>query len=147
MINRLNGLKVLIDDQLLEEDGDWSAAIQWALELLDMREKFAAPLHFTPFHSGITFALISLIWDQGKEDDNAAKGWRRTIYRAAQRDLRTSEEMYTQRRAYYEAIADLFYLYDDFNDRQIHFNHAIQMAGSELGTILRELLRILPPPN
>ncbi len=148
MINRLKGLKVLIDDQILGDGDDWPAAIEWALELLEMKDKFAAPFHFTPFHSGVTFALISLMWEKkGGEAQGDTEERRRTIYRAAQRDLRTSEEMYTQRRAYYEAISDLFYLYDDFNDRQIHFNHAIQMAGSELGSLLRELLRVLPQPS
>jgi hypothetical protein len=46
--------------------------------------------------------------------------------------------MVTQRRAYYEAISDLFYLYDDFNDRQIHHNHALQMAGFELSNRLKQ---------
>ena len=62
------------------------------------------------------------------------------IYRAAQRDLANSEEMYTMRRSYYQAIDGLYYLYDDFNDRQIHYNHAIQMAGAELNAILKYLV-------
>ena len=60
----------------------------------------------------------------------------------AQRDLNTSEEMYTMRRAYYEAISDLYYLSDDFNDRQIHFNTALQMAGTELVSVLKWLLHV-----
>jgi hypothetical protein len=29
----------------------------------------------------------------------------------------------------------MYYLYDDFNDNQIHRNHAMQMAGTELTKI------------
>ena len=60
--------------------------------------------------------------------------------RTAKRDLRASEEMISLRRSFYEAIADLYYLYDDFNDRQVHYKHALQMAGSELTTVLKQLL-------
>ncbi len=38
-------------------------------------------------------------------------------------------------RGYYEAINNMYYLYDDFNDNQIHRNHAMQMAGTELTKI------------
>jgi hypothetical protein len=44
--------------------------------------------------------------------------------------------MVSMGRAYYKAISDLYYLYDDFNDRLVHYNHALQMAGSELGAVL-----------
>lgn len=46
------------------------------------------------------------------------------------------------RRAYYEEISDLYYLFDDFNDRQIHFNTAIQMAGTEIVSLLKGLLHL-----
>jgi hypothetical protein len=139
MMNRLKGIKVLIDDLVLQaapSGDDVAGAVSRALELLDMKTQFAAPLHFTPSQSGTTFALMCLRW--GKCIGQRCEY--RSLFRAAQRDLKTSEEMYTQRRAYYEAISGLFYLYDDFNDRQIHFNHAIQMAGAELTTLLSELL-------
>ena len=64
------------------------------------------------------------------------------IRRAAQRDLQTSEEMFTLRRAYYENISDLTYLYDDFNDRQLHLSHGIQMAGAEINALFRYLVTV-----
>jgi hypothetical protein len=54
----------------------------------------------------------------------------------AESSLRQSLEMVTMRRAYYEAISDLYYLFDDFNDRMIHYNHAIQMMAIELTSYL-----------
>ena len=50
--------------------------------------------------------------------------------------------MFTLRRAYYENISDLSYLYDDFNDRQLHLSHGIQMAGAELNALLKYLVTI-----
>jgi hypothetical protein len=148
LINRLNGMKVLIDNLVLkkrdqstaeEEKEDFSQALVWTLELLDLNEQFAAPLHFTPFHSGTTCALV---WLWGAQRFAIKENWSvlDRIHRAAQQDLANSEEMYTMRRSYYEAIRGLYYLYDDFNDRQIHYNHAIQMAGAELGALLKHLV-------
>jgi len=140
MLNRLNGLKVLIDALVLEKHQDSSfdamqQALEWTEELLDLNTQYDAPLLFTPLHSGTTCALLWLRWTQATDRERVER-----IYRAAQRDLHNSEEMYTMRRAYYESINDLYYLYDDFNDRQIHFNHAIQMAGAELTSILNCLI-------
>ena len=146
MINRLNGLKILIDHLVLSthkrslkaEVRDFKQAVLWAEELLDLNTQFDAPLHFTPLHSGVTCALVWL-WTAKRFPWKEKVPAIQRIYRAAQRDLDNSEEMYTMRRAYYEAINGLYYLYDDFNDRQIHFNHAIQMAGAELTAILKHL--------
>ena len=151
MINRLNGLKVLIDalvlDRVDSEEKELlgvkslEQALEWTKELLHFNTLFDAPLHFTPLHSGTTCALLWLRWiheNPNPEDKDKAKI--EPVYRAAQRDLHNSEEMYSMRRAYYEAINDLYYLYDDFNDRQIHFNHAIQMAGADLTSILKHLV-------
>lgn len=43
--------------------------------------------------------------------------------------LNANEEMVTVRKEYYDTIHRLCYLYDDFNDREIHVNHALQMAA------------------
>ncbi|MEO0329005.1 MAG: hypothetical protein AAF217_10465 [Pseudomonadota bacterium] len=46
--------------------------------------------------------------------------------------LRRSEQMFSMGKAYYENIANLQYLNDDFNDRVIHNNHANRMLNSEM---------------
>jgi hypothetical protein len=141
MINRLHGLRVLINDSILSERGDsLGQIVDWTHELLDLSGNLNAPLHFTPFHSGVTCALVYLKY---RTDDNASLLER--IRAAASRELSDSEEMYTLRRAFYENIADLYYLYDDFNDRQIHYNHAMQMAGAEFASLLRFLVKTYPP--
>lgn len=60
--------------------------------------------------------------------------------------LRKSRETYTLRREYYEQIADLYYLHDEFNDRNIHHTHALQMLGSDLAdSCIEELQKDLAP--
>jgi hypothetical protein len=145
IINRLNGIKVLVDAIVmkkitLKDKNDCESlaqALEWTEELLDLNTQYDAPLHFTPLLSGTTYALLWLRWVMNHPTDMPSV---ERVYRAAQRDLHNSEEMFTMRRAYYEAINDLYYLYDDFNDRQIHFNHAIQMAGAELTAVLKFLV-------
>ncbi|MEL6666423.1 MAG: hypothetical protein AAFQ24_09815, partial [Pseudomonadota bacterium] len=48
-------------------------------------------------------------------------------------------EMITMGRKYYISIADRHYLYDDFNDRQMHSNHARLMLGCDLLTMFRHI--------
>ena len=153
MINRLNGLKVLIDHQVLTDPQmpleAFDACFEWTAEMLDLAQQFDAPFHFTPLHSGITCTALYLRWVlEGLPGQQNVDGKRQSrierVLHAAQRDLRLTEEMYTMRRSYYEAISDLYYLYDDFNDRQIHLNHALQMAGAELTCILRSLIDVVP---
>ncbi len=139
MLARLQGLKVLIDDSVLQELGAAGREPIRVLahELYDLTERLSSPLHFTPMHSGTTYALVYLYF---VEIVGCERSDFEIVRRAAQVDLRRSEEMYTLRRAFYESISDLFYLYDDFNDREVHFNHALQMAGSELVSMLRYLI-------
>jgi hypothetical protein len=146
MINRLHTLRILIDDTILGgEIGDtpgkepeWRV-IAWTEELLDLEGNLNAPLHFTPLHSGTTCALVVLRLDPKEEGEPSRYP---QIRHAAERALLASQEMYSMRRAFYENISDLYYLYDDFNDRQLHFNHAIQMAGAELASLLRYRLAL-----
>lgn len=144
MVNRLHRLKLLIDDSLLSSDELDSRWESWVKELDKLTDDMAAPMHFTPLHSGTTYALAYLRNRLTKGGEQAPVEW---IRRAAQRDLATSEEMFTLRRAYYENISDLIYLYDDFNDRQLHLNHGIQMAGAELNALLKFFVTIENDPE
>ena len=152
LLNRLNGLQLLVDDLVLNRwdtsDGtDKDAGFVHLEELLELSEQYAAPHHFTPQQSGTTCALFWLRWQlAGPPSDPVQQRFLDQVYRTAQRDLRASEEMFTLQRAYYESISDLFYLYDDFNDRHVHFKHALQMASAELTSVLRHLLEVAGPP-
>ncbi|RMF07803.1 MAG: hypothetical protein D6773_03155 [Alphaproteobacteria bacterium] len=169
-LNRLHGLKLLIDAAvLLEKDESWQPvdddggkkkvpdlarrAIEQAGELINLHETFDAPMHFTPHQVGTTLALLVLRLTNGE-----SRGWAtpptdwspplqavgkglRSVRREAVRQLGRGEEMYTMRQAYYRMIADLHYLSDDFNDKQVHYRLAQQMAGSELGSLLKHLVQ------
>ena len=41
---------------------------------------------------------------------------------------------------YYANIRRMYYLYDDFNDRRMHANHALLMSSMEIASILEALL-------
>lgn len=131
--DRLHGLVTLIEDAVLDEaPADRTREVlDWSKELMELQARLAAPLYFTPFSSGVAYGLV--FWYCWLKDGKL----RRDVGKAAERDLAASHEMFTLRATYYQNISGLYYLYDDFNDRQVHFNHAIQMAGSELASALR----------
>ena len=139
VLNQLNALKVLIDSSIifLPESPHETRVEDWARELEATIDRFGAPLHFTPLQAGMTFALVAL-WLKRKDPRN------RSFDDIALRYLYRSHEMHTMGRAFYETISGMYYLYDDFNDRQVHYNHAMQMAGSELAYTLCEKLRSRP---
>jgi hypothetical protein len=137
--NRLCGLKALIDDALLNDRepgvpaGEVEAHIE---ELIQLELLYNSPLHFTPLQSGLTLAMAYLAWErlgiEGLE--------RNRVYSQARQKLIASQQLYTMQRSYYEMISGLYYLYDDFNDRTIHYHQAIQMAGTELTSYMISLL-------
>jgi len=153
LLNRLNGLQLLVDDLVLNRWADVGVTernrgFAFLGELLELSRQYAAPHHFTPQQSGTTCALFWLQWKRSGEPANHEEQlFLDRVYRTAQIDLRTSEEMFTLNRAYYESISDLFYLYDDFNDRHVHFKNALQMASAELTAVLRHLLEVASAPS
>ncbi|WP_281561386.1 ATP-binding protein [Thalassomonas sp. RHCl1] len=54
------------------------------------------------------------------------------------RFLNQSIEMYSAQAGYHDAISDLYYLYDDFNDRELHHGHANQMMGYQLAVLMEK---------
>ena len=131
--NRLQGLIVLILHAALD-DATWEAEEKNVLaqvsELRDLTRRYNAPLHITPLESGLVSAMV---WIKLAETDSAEV---ERLRRAAIEDLEKSQQMITMGRAYYEVINNLFYLYDDFNDRGIHWRRALQMAGADLASVL-----------
>jgi 2-polyprenyl-3-methyl-5-hydroxy-6-metoxy-1,4-benzoquinol methylase len=134
--NRLCGLKALIDSALVE---GWEPETKDHIkELIELDQLYDSPLHFTSLQSGLTLGLAYLAGRDAPRDPAP-----REVLHEALRKLRFSLRLYVMRRSYYETIAGLYYLYDDFNDRTIHYNQAIQMAGCELASFLIAALRPL----
>jgi tetratricopeptide (TPR) repeat protein len=161
--NRLWGLKVLVDDSLLRElpqvlaegrrpselpaEAPVRATEAWLEELIELEMRYDSPLHFTPLQSGLTLATAYLAWSEltelqprGGEGRRASRLTEDEVFRTARQRLATSQQLYTMQRSYYEMIAKLYYLYDDFNDRTIHYNQCIQMAGTELASYMIALI-------
>jgi hypothetical protein len=134
VLNRLFGLKILVDDGILGAETPHEETGPRLHELLDLNEYYGSSLHFSPLQSGLSLAAAYLSKDSALIKASGRSGDK--LKARARQDLYNSLEMVTMRRAYYESISDLYYLFDDFNDRMIHYNHAIQMMAIELTSYL-----------
>jgi hypothetical protein len=139
MLNHLMTLQVLVLDTALDdekkgkklEDGQ-----PFVDELTRLKTDYSSPMHFTPFHYGT--AVLAWVLECQSLTENAPGKERllRPLRESARLALARSREMYNCGDAYYEMIAELSYLDDDFNDRCIHVHHALQMMGAELTNAL-----------
>ena len=139
VLNQLNVLKILLDSAILQTSAKMHKDIvAWLIEFHNLYESFDAPLHFTPNKIGFTYSALYLRCMKKKNKNNERKIIEEIpfdIKFEALRYVRESKGMYTMGRSFYNAITNLYYLYDDFNDQQIHRNHAMQMASSELANL------------
>lgn len=147
------------EDIVLDDDDKLFLKICGLMEELIFLEKFfEGPLHFTSFELGSVCLFFNLSLRKYKskyscfeECPNLHNELLQEIVNALGTidrsrkvglfKLRESLEMISQGSAYYKNIADLYYLYEDFNDRDIHYNHSIQMASCELSNILLEIFK------
>ena len=142
---QLKGIKHLLDYGCLCSDNcsgpriSLANLINWENELRMISESYDSPLHFSPYNHGESATLLALRMAQldrdGKLSDPDKTQMQRILRRAIEQ-LDKSRELYTMGNNYYEAISDMYYLYDDFNDRSIHFNYAIQMMSADMLAIL-----------
>lgn len=117
-------------------------------ELHVLSEVYESPLHFPPLFVGFSQSLFAIIYRLGwatpeGEGDGTSPEDPNSLICRARANLERSREIVTMGRAYYDVISELFYLYDDFNDRLVHYNHAIQMFGSDVGQELEAWLAFL----
>lgn len=149
LLGRLCGLKGLLDHQLLSmlESGmevgtgseELSVMHSRMGELNETVGFYDSPRHFTPFMHGTTQALYAFVCRELSLPEVSSQEIRSAICRATE-TLEASVGMYTMRKEFYESISGLYYLYDDFNDRRFHFNHALQMSGGELTQFMLAIL-------
>ncbi|MEE9426486.1 MAG: ATP-binding protein [Methylococcales bacterium] len=138
VLNQLNALKTLVDASLIkgfltEKPDTTKNTSAWLQELFHINKKYGHPLHFTPMQCGHSFYLYCYV----KKHKEYLLPERDTkldfdINTETRQLLVQSLDMCHMGRGYYKAIDKLYYLYDDFNDNQIHRNHSMQMAGAEL---------------
>lgn len=128
----------MVRGYLLEDDAATKNTSAWLQELYHINKKYNHPFHFTPMQAGQSFYLYWYIKNLHKQQENVND--KLNLPKITDFDLHTefrhlliqSLNMCHMGRGYYEAINNMYYLYDDFNDNQIHRNHAMQMAGTEL---------------
>ena len=71
--------------------------------------------------------------------EERAEKWFKDI---AFKNLKNSIGSHSMGKSYYENITKLYYLYDDFNDRRIHLNQAMQMLGTSMAEELIEKINL-----
>jgi hypothetical protein len=137
VLNHLMTLRALILHEILagSRRGTADRTAMLVEELRRVEKEYGSPTHFTPFYVGTTLALYFL------RDGANAEG--ADLALEARRQLIRSQHTYSSRSAYYEMIANLYYLDDDFNDGCIQVRHAVQMMGRDLTSML--LARLSPP--
>ncbi|MEM7257594.1 MAG: hypothetical protein AAF404_09420 [Pseudomonadota bacterium] len=103
------------------------------LQNLDKQYKLVdAPMHFTPTKLAESFALTAIFSSNVRQSDI-----RRTVEL-----LDEAEQSFSMGRKYYSNISRLFYLYDDFNDRSRHAEHAASMMQADLLAVFRSMLPV-----
>ncbi len=127
MFHRLRCLQISIEYSVIQNKNFRREDLD---ELRTLEREYRMALQFTPFDIGITLALAALDEVDSHYDDKAK------LRNDAFDLLKTSQQLFTMRQGYYDAISDLHYLYDDFNDRRVHHNLAIQMAGADVTSYL-----------
>ncbi len=144
VLNQLHALKALCNDIALShnpsqqsssssEDGEMLRRYLEDMRILD--ENYAAPMHFTPYAYAESAALAVLSRALNSTPYDASR-----IHRRALEKLHQARSAYTMGKQYYANIRRMYYLYDDFNDRRMHANHALLMSSMEIASILEALL-------
>lgn len=101
-----------------------SEALSWLHVLIRKEGLFDAPMHFTPTElaESCALAVVCCGADEFRHD--------------AQTYLRRAQESFSMGREYYKNIKRLHYLFDDFNDRSRHSQHARSMFCVEILALL-----------
>ena len=144
VLNQLHALKALCNDIALShnpsqqsssssEDGEMLRRYLEDMRILD--ENYAAPMHFTPYAYAESAALAVLSGALNSTPYHASR-----MHRRALEKLQQARSAYTMGKQYYSNIRRMYYLYDDFNDRRMHANHALLMSSMEIASILEALL-------
>lgn len=131
-------------------------AINHTKELLEIEEQYDSPHHFTPTQVAYTcFQLADSLKKNADDINKRLKELNKTdtqnnsyilleklvterekdakyFYICADEYFSKSQQMYTLRGKYYKSIDNMYYLYDDFNDRYVHNGKAIQIMSSSV---------------
>ncbi len=148
MASRIYCLSAIVDAHSFGNNMSNSNKLLDDLErLISWADLYNSPLHFTPSELGIVLGrcYLSRFRTTPYGLDETAQKRAESIRSRALASLRRAQEMYTMKRAYYDSIRGLYYLYDDHNDRKLHHKHALQMlVRSQTQKIIDELDKAPP---
>ena len=118
-------------------------------EQIATEELYDSPQHFLPSKIARSCYLVADCIERLDEQEKAKLEGKCQYLRYKAKDyFAKNRQMYTMREAYYKTIGDMYYLYDDFNDRAVHHNRAVQMlncvVNHELEKQLEKSLRENP---
>ena len=111
--------------------------------LLECEELYSSPFHFTPTQMGITcYSIANYLDICSKTYSEIQKKYDiRYFYLRAAKFFSRARQMYTMTSEYYRTGSDLYYLYDDFNDRYTHHSKSIQMMSASLVVRIEKRIR------
>ena len=123
--------------------------MNWLGDLVAKERLVDAPMHFTTpkLAESLSLAWILSSTEQRQEltenrDRTYLKNLGRTINaHKTLRYLDRAEQSFSMGRQYYANIKWLYYLYDDFNDRSRHAEHASAMMQADLIAIYSAMVR------
>ncbi|MCT4656422.1 MAG: hypothetical protein N4A65_11480 [Cohaesibacter sp.] len=90
----------------------------------------------------ISFPDLTALKGKGGRYHRDGAFWEKSLKVEAREYCRKARESFSQGQEYYNNISRLYYLYDDFNDRLRHVNHAVQMSHADLLALYKGLVDI-----
>lgn len=137
---KLQFLKYRTDAALLGSNGGFDERLADVEDFQRAYQAFDDHSFYGPFYLGSTLGLFCL--QKIKPVDALQYKSRLEQLKAAAIKLLTqSRQMYTMGKGYYDAISNYHFLFDDFNDFELLFPHAMQMAFADVTEHLLEQLK------
>jgi hypothetical protein len=138
MVNQLRTKNWLIYMHFLKASEPNSAqAFDYFADIMSKFRIYDAPFIFTYAEVAVSAELFSASQSQMSDQDWI---W---LQKIKEKMTNNSVSMVTMGKKYYEEIRNLYYLFDDFNDRRNHMGHTIQMLL--LSYLLRSTTRSASP--
>ena len=142
----LQRLKMLCDDTFLRalfmqkglisrinnQDGirQIQEANRWTTDLLEGAKRFDNTAVHTPLELAETCYLSELVKEYANKSEKVAH------YSLSFQLAVKGYQTITMGNAYYVGLRKMIYLFDDFNDRKVHFKHSSQMAGRDIISLI-----------
>ncbi len=160
----LNYLTILQDNSLRVEIID--QIINFVAELRYFERKYRNSTYHSNYEIGVAYATVAIYFNNPKLDEKIKKdlieilndknkqshqdmdifnNFSNLLY-LAKGKLELSIAAYTMEAEYNNIIKDLYYFYDDFNEKSITRNKAIEMAGNNFAVfLLNKINKIINP--